>query len=96
MKKNISIRLIILFVAIVILISACSSNGQIGNGRRQRFQGNLTEEQKQQNIEARMKSMAQVCENKSEGDMCKIKSQRGDRTGLCKAQDGKLFCSFKK
>ena len=96
MKNNLSAGLTILIFAVAIVIFACSSNRQIGNGRGQGFQGNLSKEQRQQNIEARMKLMAQACENKSEGEMCKIKSPRGNGTGFCKAQGGKLFCSSKK
>ena len=63
------------------------------NNSRGRNFGNMTDEQRQQMMQQRMQMMELACQDKSEGDSCAMKSQRGDRTGTCKTQNGKLLCS---
>ena len=104
--KKINALLIILSIATIIIISGCTSNNQTTSSQsgknaptesNNRFRGgirnNLTEEERQQMIEARTQLMMKACENKKENDACTMQSQRGEITGVCKNQNEKLVCA---
>ena len=64
-------------------------NNQFGTGRK----NNLTQEERQQMIEARMQLAKTACQDKTEGDACAIQGQRGEINGTCKNQNGVLMCT---
>lgn len=56
---------------------------------------NMSEEERQQMMEARMQTATAACQDKAEGDACAMQGSGGDMTGTCKTgRDGSgLMCN---
>lgn len=46
----------------------------------------------QRMFEERMQAAVAACRDKAEGTACTMQGPRGEATGTCRAQDGKLMC----
>lgn len=57
---------------------------------------NISDEERQQMMEARMQTAITACRDKAEGDACTMTAggSRGNMTGTCKTQNGNLTCSI--
>lgn len=57
---------------------------------------NMSEEERQQMMEARMQTAITACHDKAEGDACTMQGPGGDMTGTCKTgRDGSgLMCNM--
>lgn len=70
--------------------------GENNNGSRRLPPMNISDEERQQMMEARMQTAITACHDKVEGDACTMTAvgPRGNATGTCKTQNGNLTCSI--
>ena len=65
------------------------------NGSRGMMEGfdNMTNEERQQALAARLKASSDACSGLSEGDACTLQSARGSLNGTCFSTNGTLYCT---